>query len=282
MALLTVNAMSHSLKRTVTFNVYLPSDQIDFNGKRISNPPYKTLYLLHGILGDQNDWLVGSRIASLAKKYQIAVVMPAGENHFYLNNSTAGEHYSDFIGQELLEITRAMFPLSHKRVDTFIAGLSMGGYGALYNGMTFAKNFSAIGAFSAALVTEDASKSVEDSPIFFQKRSYYQGIFGDLERLLESDYHIPFLINKLSSQNVDFPRLFISCGTEDFLLPSNDHLADSLESHGVSHHFIKKPGGHTWDYWNQAIEEFLEWLDLSHLQEGVNSGNVGILKNKTG
>lgn len=276
MALLTVNAMSRSLNRTVTFNAYLPSDQMDFAGNRTSKPPYKTLYLLHGILGDQNDWLVGTRLASFAKKYHIAVIMPAGENRFYLNDETTEENYSDFIGQEIVELTRTMFPLSTRREDTFIAGLSMGGYGALYNGLKCHQNFAAIGAFSAALVTEAALTSKEDSPIFFQRRSYYQAIFGDLDTLLERDEHIPSLIKRLSQKRIDFPQLFITCGTEDPLVQVNRQLIQLLEQEEVPHNYLEKTGGHTWEFWNQAVQDFLIWLALVSESEGMSSGNVGI------
>ncbi|WP_438835338.1 alpha/beta hydrolase [Streptococcus pluranimalium] len=276
MALLSVNAMAQTLGRTVTFNVYLPSDNYDFEGKLAAQPPFKTLYLLHGILGNQNDWLVGTRVASIAKKYHLAVVMPSGDNRFYLNYPATNDNYSDFVGQELLDLTRRLFPLSQKREDTYIAGLSMGGYGALYNGLTFHDNFSAIGAFSAGLVTGDALNADEDSPIFFRTKSYLEAVFGDLEKVLDSDYHIPTLVKRLADEKIDLPTIFSTCGTEDSLITANRELSSVLDEQGINHTSIEKPGGHTWEYWNQALANFLEWLPIERVSGGVSSGNVGV------
>ena len=100
--------------------------------------PWPTLYLLHGYTGNQVDWLYRSDIEKWAMQHGYAVIMPSGGNSFYLDNETTGERYGVFIGEELVEVTRKMFPLSHKREDTVIAGLSMGGYGAIRNGLRYA------------------------------------------------------------------------------------------------------------------------------------------------
>jgi S-formylglutathione hydrolase FrmB len=93
--------------------------------------PLKTLYLLHGYSGSHTDWLHFSRIRELADKHGIAVIMPAGENRFYLDNEDTDERMGEYIGKELVDFTREMFPLSKEREETFIGGLSMGGYGAI-------------------------------------------------------------------------------------------------------------------------------------------------------
>ena len=135
MATIQVNFMSKSLMRTVDIQVILPVDKFDFfEAVPPATKPFKTLYLLNGVFGDYHDWIKSTRIALWAEENNLAVVMPAGENMFYVDSPGIGTAYSTFIGKELVEITRKMFPLSSKCEDTFIGGLSMGGYGALYNG----------------------------------------------------------------------------------------------------------------------------------------------------
>ncbi|MBQ1641096.1 MAG: acetylesterase, partial [Lachnospiraceae bacterium] len=144
MALIQVNYLSKALFRTVPLNVILPVDRFDADTDRYLNGPerkYKTLYLLHGLLGNYTDWVSQTRIQKWAEEKNLAVVMPSGDNAFYFNSRTPWNDYGTFIGQELVEITRRMFPLSDKREDTYIAGLSMGGFGALRNGIVYSDTF---------------------------------------------------------------------------------------------------------------------------------------------
>ena len=140
MALIQVNYLSRSLMRTVPLHVILPVDKISFETMDYANrkdQKFKTLYLLHGIFGNYTDWVSGTRIQRWAEEKNLAVVMPSGDNAFYINTNMPTFDYEQFIAKELVDVTRRMFPLSDKREDTFIAGLSMGGYGALINGMKY-------------------------------------------------------------------------------------------------------------------------------------------------
>ncbi|WP_304418576.1 alpha/beta hydrolase, partial [Faecalibaculum rodentium] len=134
MALAEVNFFSQTLMRTVPFYAILPCDKTGFDGKRQENTPFKTLYLLHGIFGNYTDWITGTRILRWATDYGLAVIMPSGDNRFYTYNKANGEDYAAFI-EELVYETRDMFRLSHDRKDTFVGGLSMGGYGAMKLGL---------------------------------------------------------------------------------------------------------------------------------------------------
>ena len=136
MALIQVNFMSKSLMRMVPIQVILPVDKFfGEEGTEAEEKPFKTLYLLHGIFGNYTDWVSGTRIQRWADEKNLAVVMPSGDNAFYVDQPASANMYGEFIGKELVEITRKMFPLSRKREDTFIGGLSMGGYGAIHNGL---------------------------------------------------------------------------------------------------------------------------------------------------
>ena len=130
MALIQMEFKSETLKRTVSANVILPSER--FRG------PYPTLYLLHGLTDNCNGWLSYTRIRLWAEESGLAVVMPSGENSFYMDilvkDGCLGD-FGEYIGRELVSVTREMFPLSHKREDTFLGGLSMGGFGACRNAL---------------------------------------------------------------------------------------------------------------------------------------------------
>lgn len=146
MAILHVEMRFETLKRTVPFNVILPVEK--FRG------PYPTLYLLHGLTDNCSAWLTNTRIRMWAEKSGLAVVMPSGENSFYLDvlvkDGCLGD-FGEYIGRELVDMTREMFPLSRKREDTYLCGLSMGGYGACRNGLKYHDVFSKAAVLSGAL-----------------------------------------------------------------------------------------------------------------------------------
>lgn len=270
MALLQVNFFSECLLRTVQIRVILPAEGRVYGKEQ----PFKTLYLLHGILGNDTDWISGTRIARWAEERNLAVVMPAGENHFYVDCEATGEKYGEFIGKELVETTRKMFPLSRQREDTFIAGLSMGGYGALRNGLKYWETFGAVAALSGALILERARNSDESSKEFIWNRRYYTGVFGDLDRLSGSDKDCEALVRNLKEQKADIPSLYLCCGTEDDLLKQNREFAELLKELEVPFTYEEGPGKHDWDFWDTYIKKVLEWLPLEGEVDRISSGNV--------
>ncbi|MDD3810293.1 MAG: alpha/beta hydrolase family protein [Erysipelotrichaceae bacterium] len=276
MATITVNFMSKSLMRNVTMNVILPVDKFSFTGEtQPEATSFKTLYLLHGIFGDHNDWISGTSIKRFAEQRNLAVVMPSGENMAYLDQEAAQTMYGEFIGREMVEITRKMFPLSSKREDTFIGGLSMGGYGALRNGLKYSDTFSHIIGLSSAIMTDmlKGMSEVGSSPMF--SRSYMETIFGDLDKVEGSDKNPLWTISKLKEQDAPLPKVFLACGTSDPLLPTNRKFKESLDNEGIENTYKEGAGAHEWDFWNRYIEKALDWLPLdSESNAGINSGNV--------
>ena len=188
MALMEVNFFSKALMRPVTMNVILPADKVFFGEEtEEENKPFKTLYLLHGVMGNYTDWVTGTCIKRWAEEKNLAVVMPSGANMFYMDHPNANENYSEFIGKELVKITRRMFPLSHKKEDTFIAGLSMGGYGAIRNGLKYHDTFGYIAGLSSAMILEKMGTADDSSPMFFEKKSFLESVFGDLSRIKDCE-----------------------------------------------------------------------------------------------
>lgn len=275
MAMIQVDFFSKSLLRTVTVNAILPVDKLMMPGMSVrEKKPFKTLYLLHGIFGNYTDWVNGTRIQAWAQDQNLAVIMPSGENHFYVDCEATGEKYGEFIGKELVEVTRDLFHLSDKREDTFIAGLSMGGYGAVRNGLKYWETFGYIAGLSSGFIQQWVLNSTDDAPMPTSRRSYYQTVFGDLEKLPGSDKDVRALILKLKEEKADIPHMYLCCGTEDFLLKENRDYYDFLTGNGIEVTYEEGPGAHEWYFWDTYIKKVLEWLPLENSQAGVSSGNV--------
>lgn len=250
MAKLSMNYFSNALRRNVEINVILPIDSFDYgNGEYLSSRKFKTLYLLHGIYGNNTDWIENTRIMNYLLQHQIAIVLPSGENSFYVDNSDTGAMYSRFIGEELPLITRRAFPLSDNREDTFIAGLSMGGFGALVNGVRFNDTFSIIGAFSSAIPNELTSGDLFPSFDF--------GV--SFKRLLEVSDGQFELIEAIKQQK-QVPYIYLTCGTEDFIYDKTVSFVEKLQLLGVHHEYHEWSGDHDWQFWDASIEKFLFFL----------------------
>ena len=246
-----------SLQRRTSISVILPADNIHFlnDTEDIVPKPYKTLYLLHGLYGSDDIFLANTSIQKFAEDNKIAVVIPCGENSFYVDNEKSHEFYGEYVGQELLDITRNIFPLSHKRKDTFIGGFSMGGYGAIRNGLKYNQNFSKIAMISPALITEDIVNYSYDNNVL-RSRNFFESIFGNLNEIKGSDMDPKFLIDNCS----DIPDIFIACGVRDFLYEKSVDFSDYLNSKNISHSFISDEGEHNWDFCDKYVKEFIKTL----------------------
>lgn len=276
MAFIQMNLFSQSLMRTVPVNIILPGDKLLPSGERPKEKPYKTLYLLHGIFGSHIDWVNGTRIQRFAEENDLAIVMPAGENAFYVDQPEIHNFYGEFVGNELVELTRRMFQLSRERKDTFIGGLSMGGYGAMRNGLKYHDNFGCIISLSGALFVDEIPDRTNDAPVFFQRRDYAESCFGDLNKILESDKNPKYLIQRLLDEGAEIPKIYMACGDKDMLLANNQDFADFLQEKGVDATFEIGPGDHEWDFWDTYIKKAIEWLPTDVHERGINSGNVGL------
>jgi len=278
MAVFHVTFNSESLGRSVPLVVILPTDKMYLPGmpRREAGKPYKTLYLLHGVIGSCTDWLYGTRIQRYAEERDLAVVMPSGDNSMYLDHAV--DKYGQYIGQELVDFTRRSFPLSHKREDTFIGGLSMGGFGAMRNGLKYHRTFGAIVALSSAFVLDETVLIPVEHPVFPSDTMEYrhQVYGGDLEAALRSDRNPAFLVEELAKAGADFPAIYMACGTEDFLLERNKRFHDTLHQYSVPHTFELGPGSHEWDFWDTWIKKALDWLPLEEGGAGRSSGNVAL------
>ena len=269
MAIIQMNYVSGALQRSVPVQVILPVDKLTPDGKLPAPKKYKTLYLLHGYLGNYTDWVSGTRIQRWAEERDLAVVMPSGDNSFYVDRPQSGNCYGEFIGRELVEITRRMFPLSEKREDTFIGGLSMGGFGAMRNGLKYHDTFGAIISLSGVLHMFEESMAMPRRA----NAEKMEEIFGDLEKAANSDNNPVWLAEKLTDGN-DLPDIYIACGIQDWLIEHSRKFRDLLQRKGFRVTYEEGPGDHNWDFWDTYIKKALDWLPLDDCSQGIHSGNV--------
>ena len=273
MALLHCNFMSRSLGRSVPIQVVLPTDKMAGPQGQAPQGPFKTLYLLHGIFGDETDWVCGTRLQSWAQDRNLAVVMPAGENSFYVDNPRASRLSGTYIGKELVDFTRRTFPLSAKREDTFIGGLSMGGFGAIVNGLQNPETFGAVCALSSALILDSMMENKEYTDFLMTNKGYYESVFGDLDQVRGSDMDYDALAEKVAKEPVK-PRFYMACGTEDGLIGVNRAFRDHLQGLGFDVTYEEGPGVHDWYFWDKYILKAMEWLPLDRPEQGISSGHV--------
>lgn len=251
--------------RITDYYAVIPND-VSPDVKRV-NPHYnrqmQTLILLHGYTGRSSDWITGSGVRELSSKYNLAILMPDGSNSFYIDREETGAAYSTYVGQELLEHAKSLFRLSDKREDTFIGGYSMGGFGAIRNGLKYADTYSKIIGLSNALVTYMLSDLKKTKGNSLANLAYYEKIFGELDTAKYTDKNPEVLIKELLQKGMDIPRLFLACGTEDELLGVNRKFKEFLSANNVKHEYMEDTGMHDWTFWNKCLVPAFDWLTAS-------------------
>ena len=255
---------SQALARSVSFYAYLPLDaDRNANPEQFARSP-KTLLLLHGYTGDAASWKLDTPIYSLAAKYNLALIMPDGENSFYLDGEATGRQYGTFVGKELPDFAHRAFGLSGKREDQFVAGISMGGFGAVHTGFAYPDAFAKIAAFSPALIERRvAAMRPETAPDGVANYEYYSLMFGQPEALAESRNSPETLVKELVQAGKPLPGLFLTIGTEDFLYEPNQEFRRFLTEQNVPFHYEEGPGTHSGEFWNARLEPAIRWmLDL--------------------
>ncbi|MGI5888531.1 MAG: alpha/beta hydrolase [Oscillospiraceae bacterium] len=254
-----------SMRRVMEFRFVLPDDarymvNPDGSPNRFYSRPAKTLLLLNGYTHNSLEWLAHTQIFDLAGKYNVAVLMPSGENGFYLNREGGNEHFADFVGDELIKYASGRFSLSGKREDQAVCGVSMGGFGSLHTGLAYPENFSRIAALSPALILYEISGAKKGFSNGGGDYGYYTRIFGDLDTVLERDPNPEYLVKKLLDEGKDIPQIFMACGTEDFLLGYNRRFHEFLGKLGVPCRYYESSGAHDYTFWNQYVEKAMLWL----------------------
>ncbi|MFL0246377.1 alpha/beta hydrolase [Candidatus Clostridium stratigraminis] len=258
MAFITCNFSSEVLGMNTSIYVILPQNKTSQIGKEgsFASNKYKALYLLHGLSGDHTDWQRKTSIERYVDSMGLAVVMPDAGKSFYTDMKN-GERYFTYIAEELPKIARQFFPLSEKREDNFIAGLSMGGYGAFKIALSCPEKYAAAASLSGALDMTEIVSTVDDTD-----NAGLYNIFGDLSMLAGSENDLYFLAKKLLISKEPKPKLYQCCGTEDFLYGINQNFKKFIETTNIDFTYNEGSGEHTWDYWDAEIQKVLKWLPL--------------------
>jgi putative tributyrin esterase len=249
MALIQCRFFSQVLNMTTGMTVILP-EKIAI-GTRVP-----TLYLLHGYSDDDSIWLRRTSIERYVESLGIAVIMPQVHRSFY-TDMVKGFNYWTFLSEELPQVARSLFPLSSEREDNFVAGLSMGGYGAFKWALRKPEFFAAAASLSGALVMGPEKSHAISEPI----GSDLKLIFGE-QGYAETDNDLLWLLEHGNINNEPQPLLYQCCGTEDFLYEDNLIFRDSCRKTNLSLTYEEGPGVHDWAYWDHKIQDVLAWLPI--------------------
>ena len=256
MILNEVNFFPETLGLRSTMYVLLPQ-RTRAERKSKPTPKYRTLYLLHGYSDDHTAWIRWTAIEKYVEGLNLAVVMPAVHLSFY-NDMAHGGKYWQFISEEVVAVARDMFPLSAKREDNFVAGLSMGGYGAFKLALTYPNHFAAAASLSGALdirAVVDPRSDRNNKAWLEEMRT----VFGDLGKVPGSKHDLITLARKVA-RGTPRPRLYQCCGTEDVLYPDNIRFRDAVRKLPLDLTYEEGPGDHVWPYWDEMIQHVLTWM----------------------
>jgi putative tributyrin esterase len=256
MALMRCDVFSDALGLSTSMTVILPqptTTQIGMTGGAAAEPP-PVLYLLHGLSDDDSIWLRRTSIERYAAPLGLAVVMPQVHRSFYTDEAY-GLRYWTFMSEELPELVRRFFRVSQAREDTFVAGLSMGGYGALKLALRQPARFAAAASLSGALDVARLSRSTrEEDPMLWRR------VFGE-RRVRGSDDDLFALVAGADPDAL--PALQVSCGTDDELIASNRAFIEACGAKGIAVSSTFGAGEHEWGYWDARIQDTLAWLPLT-------------------
>lgn len=239
--------------------MFIPNDirtDMNYGDTAYRNRNMKTLFLLHGYTGNAENWVP----EYLAEKYNFAVVIPNGENSFWLNGLSTGHNFCSFIGDELVNYVRKTFSLAMSKEDTSIMGFSMGGFGALHTALTYPNTFGKTAAISSALIVHDIAHMKPDTDNGIANYAYYHECFGNLDIVEESDSNPEILVKKLIKNRSAVPEIFMSCGIEDFLIENNRQLHDYFNNIGAEHKYYESKGVHDMAFRDEYTVKFIEMM----------------------
>jgi S-formylglutathione hydrolase FrmB len=250
----TLALKSKLMGREMPYRIILP-DGYSAADTKVS---YPVIYLLHGLTGHFNNWTDLTRVADYAKPYKLIIVMPEGGDGWYTDSVTvSADKYESYIIQELIPEIDGKFRTLTDRGHRFIAGLSMGGYGAIKFGFKYPQMFSLVGSFSGALGAASFTEANAD-----KIGKSVEVIYGPIDSETRKTNDVFGLLRSFSpAQVAALPYIYQSCGTEDFLFKNNREFVDLLVEKKVPHEYRETPGAHNWTFWDAQVKEFLQLAD---------------------
>lgn len=244
MALFRTDFFSEALGMHTSANITIPQGAV--------NAKTPVVYLLHGLSDNCSNWLRLTSVERYANKHGVALVIPEVQRSFY-TDMKYGVNYFSYINRELIEFTGAMFGLPTTKEMTYVAGLSMGGFGAMKCALTRPEQYNAVAAFSAVCNIED----LIDKKMTAANDKELTAIFGDS---IPSNSKLDLLAQKAGKSA---PRVFMTCGTEDVLYPQNIWLREKYKEAGLDVEFHEWKENHTWEFWDESVKMALDFFFLN-------------------
>jgi putative tributyrin esterase len=248
----TVQFQSQLVNATLPYNVILPPDY-----RAATTTRYPVLYLLHGWDGHYTDWVTRTNVADYAARYRMIVVMPEGNNSWYVDSSgVPNDKYETYILKELIPDVDKRFRTIQARYGRAVAGLSMGGYGAIKYGLKYPASFVFAGSMSGAFgvtryTNEIGGKNLEP----------FLKTFGPVGSETRKSNDVFEIARGLSPARVAaLPYFYFDCGTEDSgqHFNPNRELSQIFLEKKIPHEYRELPGNHSWAYWDQQVREVLK------------------------
>jgi putative tributyrin esterase len=268
MAHLSINFKSEALGMPVVMDAIIPQ----------GHGEYKSLYLLHGAGGGHESWLSKTRIADYVENTDIAVFMPSGNNKFYVNNVN-GKAYSTFITKEIVDKCENWFNISRKSEDRFIAGMSMGGYGAIYSALNNMDRYRAAFSYSGLLNILERYDNPQGLDLFVP--------FGTRQELTDNKLDLFGIISEMSGakcgnesgkmcktssngvtayvdksvDNVDnFCEFVIECGLSDSRINMSRDFVKASQNASLKVIYREEDGKHNFEYWDRCVERTVKFI----------------------
>ena len=262
MAAIDCKFFSETLGMSSSMRVLLPEPSFadHLAGHARIEREYPVLFLLHGLSDDESAWTRYTSLERYVSKLAVAVVMPNVHRSFY-SNMKHGARYWDFISEELPYKARALFPLASARAKSYVAGLSMGGYGALKLALRKPESFCAAASFSGSCDLRALQERPRELAL----------VFGDLASVASAQGDLIELAQTLARSERTKPRIYQCCGLEDPLLDGNRRFRDALAPLGFDLAYEEGPGAHDWAYWDRALVRALGWFGFEPRPEPTST-----------
>lgn len=241
------NLRSETLRMETQVALLLPQDRYK------NSSPCKVLYLLHGLGQNASSWQRYSNLELMLQEENVVVVMPEVQRSFYCD-MTYGSAYFSYITQELPQFVSRTIKISQKREDTMVAGLSMGGFGALKCGLSYPEIYGACASFSGSVSMPYVLDAASASP---RLENQLRAILGE-EMALAPENDLLALAQKASQLPAEQrPRIFSTCGISDDMVGINREFASRMESLPLEFSYQEWEGGHNWPFWNESLSKML-------------------------
>ncbi|HCB64981.1 MAG TPA: esterase [Ruminococcaceae bacterium] len=252
MAFFKGSLRSHSLGMDTGLAVVLPFDRAT-----VPEAECPVVYLLHGHGENADVWTRMTSAERYANAYGVALVMPEVQRSFY-TDMAMGLSYFSYVTEELPAACQRLFHLSARREDRFVAGLSMGGYGAIKLGLRRPDLFSGCAGFSGCLDMEALRATLAQTEPGLLEEA--KAIFGE-DLVIKPEDNLFYLVEKTARlPEQQRPKVMVTCGTEDFLYTHNTRFRDVIQSLPYEFSYREWPGTHEWGFWDQSLQYALEFF----------------------